>query len=479
MAVEAEQAGLASYRADLKPAQLEVLRWIAEGCPDGRYEGYSHRVSAAALRTRGLVRISGHGPSWNAELTERGSVVVQLPDPTPGAVRPAATRKQTPAKPAAAPHPRTLSKTEQLIADLIAAGGVLQVPYWREQGEPDFRQRAIAAERFGKVPADKRLVLERVRGGQLEIRLEDALPGSDIDLEPVPVPARLSRPHPVAARYRDATDQHLVSRAMLSRSVRIIHALAAEAERRGHRVASSNMPVRERSARSSAREPVPHLVITVGNHAYSISISEEKVSLRGVWEERKRIQDENRLRYPYYGGSERLKRYDADATGQLSITLVASGHKREGRADTWSDRKSWTLEEKLPELLRELELRTLEDDEREAEEKRRAEERQRQWEQQIDRAKQRYIETHRANVLRAQLAARQEAQVMRSYLAELEAAHGDRPESAEWIDWIRAFITSIDPLSSPPSMPEEPEISREDLKPFLPRGVNPYGPERW
>jgi hypothetical protein len=28
-------------------------------------------------------------------------------------------------------------------------------------------------------------------------------------------------------------------------------------------------------------------------------------------------------------------------------------------------------------------------------------------------------------------------------------------------------------------MPETPEISREDLKPFLPRGVNPYGPERW
>jgi hypothetical protein len=374
---------------------------------------------------------------------------------------------------------RPLSKTEQLIADLVAAGGVLRVPYWREDGQPDYRQRAIAAQRFGKVPAGKRLVMERVRGGQLEIRLEDALPGADLELQPVPVPARLPRPHPVAARYRDQTDQHLVSRAMLSRSVRIIHAVAVEAERRGHRVASPSVPVRERSSRSSAKEPVPHLVLTVGNHSYSIGILEEKVSLRGVWDERKRLQDENRLRYPYYGGQERLKPYDSDATGKLLITLIASGYTREGRPDTWSDRKSWTLDDKLPELLRELELRTVEDDEREADEKRQAEERQRNWELQMVRAKERYIEAHRAQVLRAQIAARHEAQVMRGYLTELEEAHGEAPASAEWIEWIRGFITRIDPLSTPPSMPDVLEPSREDLKPFLPAGVNPYGPDRW
>jgi hypothetical protein len=48
------------------------------------------------------------------------------------------------------------------------------MPYWREDGQPGYRQRAIAATRFGKVPSDKRLVMERVQGGELEIRLEDA-----------------------------------------------------------------------------------------------------------------------------------------------------------------------------------------------------------------------------------------------------------------------------------------------------------------
>ena len=35
--------------------------------------------------------------------------------------------------------------------------------------EPDYRQRAIAARRFGKIPAAKRLVLEHVRSGELEV----------------------------------------------------------------------------------------------------------------------------------------------------------------------------------------------------------------------------------------------------------------------------------------------------------------------
>jgi hypothetical protein len=46
-------------------------------------------------------------------------------------------------------------------------------------------------------------------------------------------------------------------------------------------------------------------------------------------------------------------------------------------------------------------------------------------------------------------------------------------------EWIREFTKRVDPLHSSPSMPEEPEISREDLKPFLPSGVSPYGPDRW
>src|SRR5699024_11654323 len=58
----------------LNPTQVAVLEWIQSGCPDGVYpnDSYTHRITARALASRGLVRISGHGASWRAEPTERG-----------------------------------------------------------------------------------------------------------------------------------------------------------------------------------------------------------------------------------------------------------------------------------------------------------------------------------------------------------------------------------------------------------------------
>jgi hypothetical protein len=457
---------------ELNGTQRDVLAWVGAGCPDGRFEGYTHRISAAALASRGLIRVSGRGPTWRAELTPRGEAV--LAEPTngdPGSNGGSGERARTKHAP--------LSKSEQLMAEVVAAGGALRVPYWREKGKPDYRQRALAAQRLGKVPVGKRLVLERLRGGELEIRLEDMPEGISAVPMPVPVPARLQRPHAVAARYRDNTQDHQVSRAALPRSVRIVHALAVEAERRRHQVSSpSSSRARERMARDSAKEVVAHFVLSVGGHAYSLGVSEEKVLLRGVWEERKRQADDYRRSYPLFGG-ERMKAYDAEATGRLTISLLASGYRREGRATTWSDRKSWKLEEKLGELLQELELRAVEDDEREAQEKREAEDRQRRWEAAMEEARLRFVEEHRANVLRAQIAARHEARTMSEYLSELEAEYGDDAQAQEWITWVRQYLERIDPLRKTPSMPAEPEISRDDLRPFLPRGMNPYGPQGW
>ena len=56
----------------LNATQATVLLWIAEGSPAGVMEGSAHRVSAAALRTRGFVRTSGTGKTWKAEITDAG-----------------------------------------------------------------------------------------------------------------------------------------------------------------------------------------------------------------------------------------------------------------------------------------------------------------------------------------------------------------------------------------------------------------------
>jgi hypothetical protein len=60
------------YTGTLNAAQHGVLQWIAAGCPAGTFEGYAHRVSAAALRSRGLIGTRGRGPTWQAMLTDAG-----------------------------------------------------------------------------------------------------------------------------------------------------------------------------------------------------------------------------------------------------------------------------------------------------------------------------------------------------------------------------------------------------------------------
>jgi hypothetical protein len=47
----------------LTEQQREILKWIGDGCPAGVMTDDSHRISAAALRRRGLVRITGRGPT--------------------------------------------------------------------------------------------------------------------------------------------------------------------------------------------------------------------------------------------------------------------------------------------------------------------------------------------------------------------------------------------------------------------------------
>jgi hypothetical protein len=97
-----------AQRKTLTEQQVSLLRWIAEGCPEGVMDGMSHRVSAAALRNRGLVTISGRGSTWAAKITDAGrDYLAQLDGPNP-------------------PVPRQANRsvTQQLVDDVIAAGGV-------------------------------------------------------------------------------------------------------------------------------------------------------------------------------------------------------------------------------------------------------------------------------------------------------------------------------------------------------------------
>jgi hypothetical protein len=137
------------------------------------------------------------------------------------------------------------------------------------------------------------------------------------------------------------------------------------------------------------------------------------------------------------------------------------------------------LEDKLPELLQELEVRAAADDYAAIERQRQAEQRQREWEAAMERAKSRLVEDHRTEVLRKRVNAWREADAIRAYCDAVEARHGADAvidaEAAAWLAFAQAYADRAQQL---PRMPSDPEVTPDALKPYLGRW-SPYGPQDW
>ncbi|MGL5827424.1 MAG: hypothetical protein ACRCYU_21840 [Nocardioides sp.] len=95
-------------KARLNDTQTAVLRWLADGQPDGAATN-PQRLTARALSSRRLVKIKGRGPKWHAELTEAGRHHLEYgeypfghfgPEPGPEPERAPIAEPVTTAKPA-------------------------------------------------------------------------------------------------------------------------------------------------------------------------------------------------------------------------------------------------------------------------------------------------------------------------------------------------------------------------------------------
>lgn len=127
----------------LNDKQLRVLRWVERGCPDGEYvdDAYGHRITAKALASRGLLSISGHGPSWKAALTATGTARV------------AADQSAETAE-AEVSESRT-NAAEALLARLDAAGGALTID--KPDGDVDYVKLVDTVNRSDTRPKGKKL----------------------------------------------------------------------------------------------------------------------------------------------------------------------------------------------------------------------------------------------------------------------------------------------------------------------------------
>lgn len=452
-----------AHRKTLTQVQLDLLEWIADGCPDGVIEGTHHRISAAALQRRGYVKVRGRGPTWEAQITPAGEAHL-------------AEAKQPNATP---PRQANVSVTQQLIDDLVAAGGSMRVPEkrWGQRDGVDFRQRVLFAERHGKVPSGKRLKLTSLSHDELQIELVDAAEGVP-DLRPVPVPDAVSRYHGTVKQFRERSDRHEVSRASLPRVSRLLQALVTEAERRGY--TTSLVPGTERNHyRRDSGWTGPnngHLILTVNDFSAAIRVTEEGLPSRVHWERTNRDYSWSRLGYSEPRRPP-LTDYEAKATGQICLEIV-SGFGAHGRPGKFADRKSWTLDCKLPELLHEIEVRAAEAAERQRKAEQEAEEREREWKIVRERAFARHAEAVRGQVLRAEVERWREVSGIRAYCDAAEKTHGDDVGTMDWVRWARAYAVERDPLHTAPQIPPAPEsVPADELRPFM-EGWDVHAPHR-
>lgn len=164
----------------------------------------------------------------------------------------------------------------------------------------------------------------------------------------------------------------------------------------------------------------------------------------------------------------RIPEYDYAPSDRLKLEL--SG-RFEYQQSSWADGVRSRIEDKLPEIFRELEFRAdAAQRQRLADEVRR---RQEELEEQrrIARAAIKLNEAHRADVLKAQLAAWQHARQLDDYLTAMDTriTQIEDPDDAlaarEWLAWARAYTASMDPLNATLALPPDPEPTHAALGP--------------
>lgn len=114
---------------ELTPRQRTVLQWVVDGCPTNLEVPSTYKTTARTLEGHGLVKVKGHGKTWQATVTERGKRVLAGKEPLrkPKRKRGAAPETVYVAAAYAPPEPPPTSevaldsRATDLLADLVAS----------------------------------------------------------------------------------------------------------------------------------------------------------------------------------------------------------------------------------------------------------------------------------------------------------------------------------------------------------------------
>ena len=437
----------------LNKKQIDVLHWVRGGCPDGIFtKGYEHRAIARALERRGLVAITGRGPSWRALVTDAGK-----------------TWQDTPRE--EANEPTSEAEPDKLIRQVLDAGGTLILPK-DPTIERNYEQLVRLSLKSPLRPKGRKLELTSTgpwgQGPKTIVFTEHF--DDYVTASPVPVPERISRYHPAVKAFVANKEWHYVSGEHVSRAARILQAIASEASKRGMEVLRA-----QEAAKDSGYAAKGQLALRTAAGMYSLRIKE--ISGPGTGKVRPRRWNEPKTKPAWV----EARGWEFVGTGKLE--LIVNGPETPYNGAQYRDTKTGNVEDKLPDLFRSLEIYQLRTASKEQQRKREKEERHQRWETAMTSAKEQYFEQVRWEHFKENSRTWAALKQHRSFLDAARVAAesytaGDRDAVLQQLDYAEQTLEAINPLLNLSRIvPEVPEPTPEELKPFL-GSWSPYGADR-
>lgn len=447
----------------LNDRQLDVLGWIRDGCPKRVWKDTTYKHVAIALQSRRLVEVSKRGGAWSAAILPAGLHYLAHGDYPPGhwmtrksrtsstdlhlpvQPLPVSPRKRS-SRPPVSRAPDGLTPTRKLVKDIIDGGGHLKRN--SEDDKTSYRSLVGIINRRKMAPDGQHVILlDGAKYGDVILRLSSVSDWKTTAPADVVSAERIGRWHPAVATLRTEKRLDSIDKSLRERAFRLLHAMAREAEARGHSV---RLPTR--SVHGYVEDPtrlVGALIITVDGVHCSADIVQPKERVPHT-PTRDELEREWKYSWP-------PSKYDYVPAGRLSIALDTSS--RYSSKITWPETKTLPLELRLPDVMTTFKRWAMIDAERNEAERRAEIERQTIRKEAERLAEIRHAENVRAETLRSQHAAWREASQLREFLEAMTAtvdgmsAGAGRDAAVEWRDWCRRYIDSVDPLDKPLVMP--------------------------
>jgi len=456
----------------LNTRQLNVLGWIDDGCPDGRWTDYTYKTTAKSLQHRRLVTVIKKG-GWKATIEPAGVYYLKHGDYPADhfpnkrrsysrIMRLAHSEAGKPQRPLTRPAPDEPTPTRKLLQDIINAGGVLDLN--TRGDETNYGSLVAIINRRQMAPDGQQVILMNGTDYYHKVlRLSSVTEWKTQPPAEVIAAERIGRWHPVVAALRSENRLSAIEPPQRQRAFRLLHALAREAEARGYTVRVRE-PSRNQYGYGADRDrPSSCLIIDVQLVRCSVVMTQlkDKLPHEPTSKELERAKRESWFRIPTH---------DYVPSERLSITLDTNS--RYSSEVSWADTKTIALESRLPDVMTMFERWALIDTERTEAERLAEIEKQKRREREAELARQAYVQHSLGERLVADLEAWELSGRLRRYLAEMakriEHITGDeeRVAAIEWLEWCESYAAERDPFARPIQQPKVKPPDHSEVQAF-------------